>query len=54
MLLGKNENNENNAVIIELKQWQEALKTDEDAVVKTFLNENCKRQYIHHIKHIHI
>lgn len=38
MLLGKNENNENNAVIIELKQWQEALKTDEDAVVKTFLN----------------
>ncbi|WOD06680.1 DNA/RNA helicase domain-containing protein [Marinomonas sp. GJ51-6] len=35
ILTGKDHNRNDSAVIIELKQWQEAKKTDKDAIVKT-------------------
>ena len=38
ILSGQNENKENNVVIIELKQWETANKTEKDAVVSTLIN----------------
>ena len=32
-----NEQNKNNVVIVELKQWSDAKLSDKDAIVKTFL-----------------
>jgi len=37
ILTGTNEQNKNNVVIVELKQWSDAKLSDKDAIVKTFL-----------------
>lgn len=37
VITGKNENNENSMVIVELKQWQEVEKTDEPGIVRSFV-----------------
>lgn len=34
---GKNSNNKHSAIIVELKQWQSASKTDQDGIVNTFV-----------------
>ena len=37
ILTGRDENNNEKAVIVELKQWSEVEKTDKDGIVKTWL-----------------
>jgi DUF2075 family protein len=38
IVTGKNESHVEHAVLIELKQWESAEMTDQDAIVRTFLN----------------
>lgn len=43
IISGMNENGQNSAIIIELKQWDEAYSVPEkDAIVKTYLNGNIR------------
>ncbi|HEY1074754.1 MAG TPA: DUF2075 domain-containing protein [Patescibacteria group bacterium] len=42
ILTGLNEANRNTAILIELKQWSEALVTEKDAIVETFVGRNTR------------
>ena len=49
LVSGRDEEGEDNIVLIELKQWSEAEITSEDAIVT--LVEGCIRPFIHPIKY---
>lgn len=47
IITGKNEYHKNNVIVIELKQWEKAIKVDgKDGIVKTFINNG-----IHEVSH---
>ena len=51
LVSGRDEEGEDNIVLIELKQWSEAEITSEDAIVEPALVEGCIRPFIHPIKY---
>lgn len=51
IITGMSESNEENVVIVELKQWSESQMTDKDGIVKTRLKVDSKKQVIHLIRH---
>ena len=42
ILTGKDANHNEHAVIIELKQWENAKKTNKDAIVETFIGKSIR------------
>lgn len=42
ILTGLDENNQDTAIIVELKQWSEAFVTEKDAIVETFVGGNVR------------
>lgn len=46
ILTGRNSDDENTAIIIELKQWSKVSETDKDGIVETFVGR-AKREMLH-------